>query len=171
LSEQLSPKEVVDFLNLYYTMMTDVIKRHNGAVNQYVGDEVFACFGAPNVLVNPEERAVLCALDMIETLEKLNESFQERFNTQVEVGIGINSGEVVAGNVGSEVYIRYSLTGDTVNTGKRIESLTKDFPNMILLNKQVSDRVRHLVNLKSWDPVKVRGKKEKLHLFEVTGRL
>ncbi len=171
LSEQLSPKEVVDFLNIYYTVMSDVIKRHNGAVNQYVGDEVFACFGAPNVLADPEERAVLCAMDMIETLEKLNEKCRERFNTCVEVGIGINSGEVVAGNVGSEVYIRYSLTGDTVNTGKRIESLTKDFPNTILLNKNVSARVKHLVQLKPWEPVKVKGKKEKLYLFEVSGRL
>jgi len=170
LSEQLSPKEVVDFLNTYYTLMTDVIKNHNGMVNQYVGDEIFACFGAPNIMVKQEENAVMCALEMIEKLEPLNTMFKEKYNTEVDVGIGLNSGEVVAGNVGSEVSIRYSITGDTVNTGKRIESLTKDYPNMILMNDNVAENVGHLVETKTWEPVRVKGKKEKLNLFEITGR-
>jgi class 3 adenylate cyclase len=171
LSERLSPKEVVDFLNTYYTQMTDVIKCHGGMVNQYVGDEIFACFGAPNVVANQEESAVICALEMIDKLETINAIFEEKYSTRIDVGMGINSGEVVAGNVGSDVYIRYSITGDTVNTGKRIESLTKDYPNTILLNENVASRVEHLVKTKQWEPVKVKGKKEKLNLFEVTERI
>jgi class 3 adenylate cyclase len=170
LSERLAPKEVVDFLNTYYTQMTDVIKSHGGMVNQYVGDEIFACFGAPNVLANQEESAVLCALEMINTLETLNTIFEEKYHTRIEVGMGINSGEVVAGNVGSDVYIRYSITGDTVNTGKRIESLTKDIPNTILLNENVASKVEHLVDTRQWEPVRVKGKKEELNLFEITAR-
>ncbi|MEZ4687638.1 MAG: adenylate/guanylate cyclase domain-containing protein [Bacteroidia bacterium] len=120
LSERLKPRQVVTFLNDYYSFMTEAVKKHGGSVNQFVGDEVFAAFGAPVTIENPEEMAVACALDMRRQLRRLNEKYADVLGEEIRVGIGINSGEVVAGNLGSEDKMAYSLTGDTVNTGKRI---------------------------------------------------
>lgn len=170
MSERLGPKEVVTFLNDYYALMTRCIKRYNGVVNQFVGDEVFGVFGAPLTYPNNEENAVLCAIDMITEIDSLNEIYQKRFNEAIEVGIGINCGEVVAGNLGSEDKIEYSVTGDTVNTGKRIESLSKPYPNSILISEPVFQKVQHLIHVKTWAPVQVQGKREKMIVHQVLGR-
>ena len=171
ISEQLSPKEVVSFLNDYYSVMTDCIHRNSGSVNQYVGDEVFATFGTPLDTTNNEEHAVFCALEMMEKLSVLNEKYSEKFEQEVKVGIGINAGEVVAGNLGSEVKIEFSVTGDTVNTGKRIESITKDCPNTILISDTVFIKAQSAIQTKEWEPVPVKGKKEKVKVYEVLGKL
>jgi class 3 adenylate cyclase len=150
--------------------MTEVVKRHNGMVNQFVGDEVFAVFGAPIAYPNNEENAVFCALEMVETQRKLNEAYREEGLAELAIGIGINAGEVVAGNMGCEDKIEYSVTGDTVNTGKRIEMLTQEFPNKILISERVCQKVSQLVEVIPWEPVNVKGKKDKITVFEVTGR-
>jgi len=150
LSERINPKQVVDLLNAYYGLMTDIIKKHKGTVNQFVGDEVFACFGAPAHCINSEQNAVFCAIEMINALGKLNEIFAEKLGVNIVVGIGINAGEVIAGTVGSEERIDYCITGDTVNTGKRIETLTKDHPNSILISETVYDKVNHMFELKHY---------------------
>jgi class 3 adenylate cyclase len=168
-SEQISPREVVDFLNAYYGIMTECIKKHKGIVNQFVGDEIFACFGAPSITLNHEPNAVFCALEMMQRLEKLNQTFEPKLGKKVQIGIGIHSGEVVAGNTGSEERIGYSITGDTVNTGSRIESITRDYPNTILISNPVYEKVKNLVNVKTWEPTILRGKKEPIQLYEVTG--
>lgn len=169
LSEMLSPKEVVSFLNDYYSIMTECIKRHHGSVNQFVGDEIFAVFGVPVETPNNEENAVFCALDMMARLKLLNEKYTVRFNTEIKMGIGINSGEVVAGNLGSEEKIEYSVTGDTVNTGKRIESITKKFPNTVLISDTVYEKAKDTIKVKPWEPIKVKGKKEKVMVYEAIG--
>lgn len=168
-SEVLSPKEVVSFLNEYYQMMTEVVKQHNGSVIQFVGDEIFAAFGALELYPDNEAKSVFCALKMVDTLPKLNEKYRERFKTEIEIGIGINYGEVVAGNLGSEDRIRYSVTGDTVNTGKRIEMITKEKPNSILISDTIYRSVKDIFNVKAWEPLFVKGKKDKLLVYEVLG--
>jgi adenylate cyclase len=85
------------------------------------------------------------------------------------MGIGINYGEVVAGNLGSEDRIRYSVTGDTVNTGKRIETITKDHPDSIMISDSVYQKVKEIFKVKAWEPLFVKGKKEKLLVYEVLG--
>ena len=170
MSEELSPKDVVAFLNDYYAMMTEVIKKYDGTVNQFVGDEVFALFGAPIATSHNEQSAVFCALEMMKKRKELSEAYREKMGREIEIGIGINSGEVVAGNLGSEDKISYSVTGDTVNTGKRIEMLTKDTPNTILVSQGVFEKVQHLIHTKAWDPIEVKGKKEKIRVHEVLGR-
>ncbi len=169
-SEKLSPREVVTFLNDYYAIMTDVILEHQGSVNQFVGDEIFAAFGAPEDMANKELAAVHCALDMLDQLEVLNQKYRDRFESDVQVGIGINYGEVVAGNLGSTERIDYSLTGDTVNTGKRIETLSKDTPNSIFVSESVKNATEHSVIIKALEPVYVRGKKDALQVYHVIGR-
>ena len=170
MSEELSPKEVVSFLNDYYTIMSEIVKQYNGTVNQFVGDEIFAAFGAPEMFPDNETNAVFCAIKMMENLAKLNEKYQEKFKREIQMGIGINYGEVVAGNVGSAERIRYSLSGDTVNTGKRIESITKDHPNSILISDSIYERSKEVIDAKAWEPIAVKGKREKIFVHEVIGR-
>jgi class 3 adenylate cyclase len=107
---------------------------------------------------------------MMENLPKLNEKYTEKLKREIQMGIGVNYGEVVAGNVGSADRIRYSLTGDTVNTGKRIETITKDFPNSILISDSIYQRTKEVVNAKAWEPLAVKGKKDKILVYEVLGR-
>jgi len=170
MSEELSPKEVVSFLNDYYTIMTEIVKQYNGSVNQFVGDEIFATFGALESYPDNEINAVFCGIKMMENLQRLNEKYQKIFKREIEMGIGINYGEVVAGNLGSEDRIRFSVTGDTVNTGKRIESITIKFPNTILVSYTIYQKIKDVINVKAWEPLFVKGKKEKIHIYEVLGR-
>ncbi len=165
MSEQMRPKEVVSFLNEYYSIMTQVVKNYHGTVTQFVGDEIFATFGAPVDHPDNEANAVLCSLKMMDNLEYLS----VQANRKIEMGIGINSGEVVAGNLGSEDRIGYSVSGDTVNTEKRIESLSKDFGNIVLISRSVFEKTSSLINTKAWEPVQVKGKKEKILVHEVIG--
>ena len=167
MSEVLSPKEVVGFLNDYYGLMSRIIKRYNGTVTQFVGDEIFATFGAPMAFENNEEHAVFTAIEMIGALPELNDKYQDKFKTTIQVGIGINYGEVVMGNVGSEDRIEFAITGDTVNTGKRIEMLTKEFPNLILIRDRVFEKTKELIEASQWEPVNVKGKRDKIKVFEV----
>ncbi len=169
ISEEQSPKEVVSFLNTYYSFMSDPIKKHNGIVNQFVGDEIFAIFGAPVILPNPEISAVLCALEMREKLHPLNELYRDKFNTDIQIGIGINYGDVIAGNLGSEDRIDYSVTGDTVNTGKRIEMLSKHIPNSILISETIYEPVKDMIDAHAWGPVELKGKKGRMQVYEVIG--
>lgn len=169
LSEVLSPKEVVSFLNEYYQIMTTIVKQFIGSVIQFVGDEIFAAFGALEMYPDNEANSVYCALKMMDTLPQLNEKYKEKFKTEIEIGIGINYGEVVAGNLGSEDRIRYSVTGDTVNTGKRIETITKDYPGSVLISDSVYQKVKELFEVKAWEPLFVKGKKDKLLVYEVLG--
>ncbi len=170
LSEELSPKEVVSFLNDYYSLMTEVIRKCNGTVAQFVGDEVFAAFGAPVATNQNEQNAVFSALEMMHQLEKLNQKYLKKFNREIKMGIGINAGEVVAGNLGSEERMDYSLTGDTVNTGKRIETITKEMPNSVLVSDSVYQKTKELFDFKEFEPLFVKGKKDKIQVYEVLGR-
>jgi len=167
LCEQLSPREVVSFLNDYYTTMSEAVKRHDGTVIQYVGDEVFAAFGAPVGIADMEKSAVFCALEMMRRLEWLNNKYRERLGRDIMVGIGINYGEVIAGNLGSEHKIGYALTGDTVNTGKRIETITKDFPNSVLISDAIYQKVKDTVATREFEPLTVKGKKDRIRVYQV----
>jgi len=169
ISEEQPPKEVVSYLNTYYSVMSGPIKKHNGIVNQFVGDEIFAIFGAPVMLPNPQQSAVLCALEMREKLQELNHLYRDKFQIEIQFGIGINYGDVIAGNLGSEDRIDYSVTGDTVNTGKRIEMLSKYNPNSILISETIYEPVKDLIEANSWGPVELKGKKGLMQVYEVIG--
>ena len=170
LSSTLEPKEVVTFLNQFYWLMSSCVKQYHGTVYQYIGDEVFAVFGAPVSLPENHTNAVFCSLQMIEKLKTLNEMFEARFGRSLTVGIGISSGMVVAGNLGSEDKLEYSVTGHIVNMGKRIESLTKEKPNTILISHATFESVKDLFELTPWEPVKVKGNAEPMSVYEVIRR-
>jgi len=158
---------VVTLLNSYYQFMNRIIREHEGVVNQFVGDEIFVTFGAPVSIPNCEEKAVHCAVGMIEQLKLLNAELMSCLQIEIKVGIGINFGPVIAGNLGSDDKIEYSVTGDTVNTGKRIESLTKDKPNTILISESIHEKVKDIFNFIAWEPIVVKGKSEKVAVYEV----
>lgn len=170
ISSRLSPGEVVQVLNLFYRLMSSSISKYSGSVNQYVGDEIFAVFGAPTPNPDHFNCAVFCAIDMIQQLDKLNEMIASITGDPIRIGIGINTGEVVAGNLGTDEKIAYSITGDTVNMAKRIEQLTQDKPNTILISDSTFQRVPNLFHVSTWAPVYVKGKETELVVHEVLGR-
>lgn len=167
IAERLNPEETVHFLNVYYAMMSDVIKLHNGFINQFVGDEIFVSFGAPLPIENPELSAVNCARDMVAKLDEINRSLESTIGDKVVIGIGINYGPIIAGNLGSDDRLSYSITGDAVNTAKRIESLTIKLPNAILIGQSVYDKTKDHINAKPLGEVQIKGKNQKVNVFRV----
>ncbi|MCE3283185.1 MAG: cyaA1 [Chitinophagaceae bacterium] len=170
LVENTHPRNAVAILNTFYTVMSDVIKTFSGVVVQYVGDEIFAIFGKPFSFPQFERNAVFCAMEMMRQLENVNKLCREYTDRQISIGIGINAGEVITGTLGSDEKIEFSVTGDNVNTAKRIESLTKEHPNTILISETVYEKVKDLVGVKVWDPINVKGKSQPLQIYEVTGK-
>jgi len=167
MAEQLSPKDVVHFLNEYYSMMSDVIKQHNGVINQFVGDEIFVSFGAPIPIENPEMSSVRCAQEMVKKLKEINEVLSNIVNDEIIIGIGINYGPIIAGNLGSDDRLSYSITGDAVNTAKRIESLTQQLPNAILISQKIYDKTKDIIETKPLGEVQIKGKNRKVNVFQV----
>jgi adenylate cyclase len=170
LVENESPRNAVGILNIFYTIMSDVIKDHSGLVVQYVGDEIFAVFGKPFSFPEYERNAVFCAIEMMNQLTIVNELCKEFTQQPIKIGIGINAGEVITGTLGSDVKIEFCVTGNNVNIGKRIESLTKDEPDTILISETVYEKVKDLIDVKAWEPIVVKGKTDPLNIFEVTGK-
>ncbi len=171
LVENEHPANAVQILNVFYTVMSDVIKEYSGMVVQYVGDEIFAIFGKPFSFPEYERNAVFCALEMMSQLTIVNELCKEFTQVPIKVGIGINAGDVITGTLGSDVKIEYCVTGNNVNTAKRIESLTTNQPNTILISETVYEKVKDLVDVKIWEPIKVKGRTEPLQIYEVTGKV
>jgi PAS domain S-box-containing protein len=169
IAEQLAPNQVVHMLNVYYSMMSEVIKKHNGEINQFVGDEIFVSFGAPLPIPQPEVCAVKCALGMINKLDEISKELNSIIKGSLKVGIGIHYGPIVAGNLGSVDRLSYSITGDAVNTAKRIESLSRKLPNAILISQPIYDKTSDIVSTNPWDEVAIKGKNEKIKIYQVMG--
>jgi len=127
--ENRTPEEVVAILNEYLDAMTKVIVEHKGTLDKYVGDEIMAVFGAPQY--EPPEisskRAVICSMKMLERLGELHEEWKERGLEPLDIGIGVNTGEMITGNMGSELRMDYTVIGDAVNLAARVEALTRQF--------------------------------------------
>lgn len=170
MSEKLPPSTIVSFLNDYYAIMTESVNRHLGYVSQFVGDEVFAAFGAPVTTNNNEENAVFCGLEMIERLHELNHKYQDIVKQEIVVGIGIHAGMAITGNVGSEDHINYAITGNTVNTGRRIEMLTKGSPNAILLSEAVWEKTKHAVEVQPFSSLDIPGRQDPIPIYQLLRR-
>ncbi len=167
LAEKLTPAEVVRLLDTFYSNMADVIKIHDGVINQFIGDEIFATFGAPEPIQNPEISSVNCAIKMIERMEVINHALSDILTEKITVGIGVNYGPVIAGNLGSADRLTYAITGDAVNTAKRIESLTSNHANTILISELIYEKTKELISTKPWGQGTVKGKKKKITLYQV----
>lgn len=160
LSEQLSPHEVIELLNAFLTDMSDVIERNGGVVDKYVGDEIMALFGAPISHADDADRAMRAALEMRHALVDLNRKLTERIFPKIEIGIGINTADVVAGNVGSNTRLNYTVIGDGVNLAARLETLTKtpEYNTHIIMSEATLRAARGKYKTRFLDEVAVKGK-------------
>jgi class 3 adenylate cyclase len=122
ISEARDPEEMVRLLNRYLKQMSTIILAHDGMIDEIIGDAILAVFGAPDPHENDPQRAVACAIEMQNHLARLNEELMEEGYPALEMGIGINTGSVIVGNIGSDLRMKYGIVGDTVNRAARIES-------------------------------------------------
>ena len=167
ITESLYPNQVVQLLNTYYSYMSEVIKKHKGVVNQFVGDEIFVTFGAPEPIHDPAGAAVNCALEMIRELKIMNKSLKPEIEKDIVVGIGINYGSVIAGNLGSDDWLSYSVSGEAVIIAKRIESLTRSSPNSILISHSIYEQIKEVIPTKPLGEVPLQGKNQKEKVYQV----
>jgi class 3 adenylate cyclase len=137
ISESLSPEAVTSLLTRYFDRMVGSVHRFDGTMDKFMGDGMMVLFGAPRSLPNSCDSAVRCAFDMVEQLRKLNEEFAGEGLPPVAIGIGINYGKVVVGNIGSTERHNYSAIGDAVNVASRVEGLTKELKSPIVLTDTV----------------------------------
>ncbi|MBD2046432.1 GAF domain-containing protein [Coleofasciculus sp. FACHB-64] len=160
--EELAPEAIVEYLNEYFTHMVEVIFSHGGTVNKFVGDMIVAMFGAPSTLVDSERRAIETAIEMQKRIKTIPVAWiRDNFLT----GIGISSGEVVVGNVGSPQHMDYTAIGDKVNIASRLQSMAKG--EQILVSRSIYESTKHLFEFKEIGSVQVKGKKEAVEVFEV----
>jgi class 3 adenylate cyclase len=170
ISEQLPPEDVVSFLNEYLTMMVDCVAEHGGVLDKFIGDAVLAVFGVPVGSGSVQQdaiAAVACAQAMGGRLEELNARRAARGASAIRIGIGLHTGALVAGNIGSPKRMQYTVIGDTVNVGARLESLTKEHGRRILLSGSTASLVSGVLTLQPLGTVSVRGRQEPLALFGV----
>jgi adenylate cyclase len=163
ISETMSPREVNLFLNEYFTLMTDIVFEYDGTLDKYIGDGVMAVFGAPLEREDDAERAVRAALSIRRKLEHLMTDLKEELRYKVR--IGINTGRVVAGNIGSPKRLDYTVIGDTVNIASRLETLAE--PNQILVGEETYRRVAGKFRLKEIGPRQLRGRSSRVNVYEV----
>lgn len=138
MSERLPPERMVELLNAWFTLMVEQVELEDGVVNKFMGDALVAIFGAPQAQPDHAERAVRTALAMVKVLQRENDSFEERFGERVLVGIGINSGDVIAGPIGAESRMEYTVIGEAVNIAARLEALTRHVDATILLPEETA---------------------------------
>ena len=167
LSQGLSPVDVVSLLNIYLEEMSSVIVRYNGTIDEIIGDALLVLFGAPFAAADDAERAIACALEMQLAMERVNQTAQARGLPAVEMGIGINTGDVVVGNIGSELRSKYAVVGHHVNLTGRIESFTVG--NQILASEFTVAEVGDSIRLGRQFEVDAKGLREPITLHEVNG--
>lgn len=163
----MNPQEVVRMLDTYYSKMAEVIKMYNGVINQFTGDEIFVTFGAPVSIKDPEISSAYCAIEMIKKLEEINRDLTDILPQKLTVGIGLNYGSIIAGNLGSDDRLTYAITGDAVNTAKRIESLTRDLSDTILISETIYEKTKDIFSTKLWGEVSLKGKEKKILVFQL----
>ena len=169
MSEGMSSEATVELLNEYLSRMVRVIREHDGIVDKFVGDAIMALWGVPESTGSEAAKAVAAAIEMRRELARLNEERIARKEKPLRMGMGINLGEVTAGNIGSDEKMEYTVIGDAVNTASRIESITKEFGTDLLISRAVAERVSKNFVLQTEKSAWVKGKSAELQLFRVMG--
>jgi class 3 adenylate cyclase len=167
LSERLSPTEVVAMLNDYYTRMIDVLFEHDGTLDKTIGDAIMAVFGAPVADPDAVAKALHTALDMMQALRGFNDDRRARGQEAIEIGIGINVGNVVAGNLGSVRQLSYTVIGDEVNLASRLCGSAK--PGQILVSEAVQRKAKWSFDFVALDPIRVKNVSQPVQVYELKG--
>ncbi len=166
-AENEDPAEIIELLNDYFALMFDAVTNHHGTLNQMAGDGFMAVFGAPMYRDDHCEQAVRAALEMIELLHEFNRERAVRNKTQINIGIGIASGKVIAGYAGTQDRATYTCVGDTVNLASRIENHTKEVQRPILIDQYTSEGLPGNIEVESLGPMLFKGKQQPIHIFAV----
>jgi adenylate cyclase len=169
LSEKMDPQQLVGLLNEYFSEMVGIVMSEDGVVDKYIGDAIMAVFGAPVPKPNDAVNAVRAAVRMRVALKHLNERLIERGIPRLRTGIGIHTGEVVAGNIGSEKRMEYTVIGDAVNLASRLESNTKDLAVNVLISEDTYELTKHAIDARPVKEITVKGRKQPVMTYEVLG--
>ncbi|RLJ70919.1 adenylate cyclase [Hydrogenivirga caldilitoris] len=167
LSENLKPEELVNLLNEFLTPMTDIILSQGGTLDKYIGDAIMAIFNAPVDVDRHADRACKSALEMVKALKGINHTFKETFGVTLDIGIGINTGEAVVGNMGSKQRFDYTAIGDTVNLASRLESLNKLYGTRIIISEYTKEKLVDNFLTRALDKVVVKGRREAVKIYEL----
>ena len=170
-SENMDPVELSELLNKYFTPMSDIITRHQGTIDKYIGDAIMAMFGAP--INYPDHAVKICtaALECLEELKKINVEFAARNWPRIGVGIGINTGQMNAGNIGSNTIQNYTDIGDSVNLASRLQTLNKTYNTSIIISEFTYEFVKDKFNCRAIDKVTVKGRNEPVTIYELISHL
>jgi adenylate cyclase len=161
------PEAVVSLLGEYFERMVEVVLRYQGTIDKFLGDGMMVIFGAPLDDPYQEEHAVSAAIEMQKELGALNKRWETEGRTAVRMGIGINSGAAVVGNIGSDQRMEYTAIGDTVNLASRLESASKELGVDIVVSEHTYDAVRPLFSWKSVGDLTVRGRTEAVRVYSL----
>ena len=167
LSERLCPEEVIKVLNIYLGYMADVITQYQGTIDEFMGDGILVLFGAPTVREDDAQRAIACAIAMQLAMDGINEKISQLGFPNLEMGIGINTGEVIVGNIGSEKRTKYGVVGSQVNLTYRIESYTVG--GQILISELTLKEAGTIVQVEGQREVYTKGVKKPINIYEVAG--
>lgn len=169
ITENLGATEVVSLLNQYFETMVEAVFDHDGTLDKFIGDALMAVFGAPLALENHAWMAVQTALDMRRRLARFNEKRRINNQPRIDIGIGISSGEVVSGNIGSHKRMDYTVIGDGVNLSSRLEGVTKEYRCDIILSEFTYHLCRDRIWVRELDRIKVKGKHQAVTIYELIG--
>jgi len=169
IAEGLTPEEVVHLLNEYLTVMTDVIFKYDGTLDKYMGDAIMALYGAPLDLPDHPSRACHSALEMMTELKRLNQKWIAEGKHPIDIGIGINTGPMIVGNMGSVERFDYTAMGDSVNLSSRLEGANKSYKTNIIISEFTFERVKNDFTCMELDSVRVKGKQRPVKIYSLVG--
>jgi class 3 adenylate cyclase len=165
LSEKLAPEAILELLNTYFELVVDRVAAHGGTVNKFMGDAALCIWGAPREVPDPEKAAVQCAIEIQRAAQRVSLERKQKGLPAVELGIGINTGEAVAGNLGAAQRLEYTVIGDAVNVAQRIEALARG--GEVLVSQSVQEKLPKGLLAIAREPVKLKGKTQLVQLWEV----
>jgi len=160
---------VIELLNIYMTPMVNNIITHKGTIDKFIGDAIMAYWNAPVDIVNHADEALSSAIEQIEMLQKLNHKIKQKFNIKLDIGIGINSGVVTIGEMGSSGRADYTIIGDNVNLASRLEGLNKVYHSHILISEFTYKLLTKDYIIREVDLVRVKGKTKPVRIYQVFG--
>jgi adenylate cyclase len=169
LSEGLTPSGLVELLNEYFSEMTEVIFKNQGTLDKYIGDAMMAFWGAPLDVPDHAARACRAAIEMTSALARLQERWSQQGRPRIDIGIGLNTGPMLVGNMGSERRFNYTIMGDSVNLASRLEGVNKTFGTRVIISESTAAEAHSVVTVRELDMIRVKGKTKPVTIYELLG--